>query len=157
MASFSYDDAINSAKVFTISGGKVFAYSINNDGLDSNSSMTIKGGWIVAIGTTSPELSIDTVEGTTCTISGGYMLSFSSTGQSQSFSASNGSVGSATCSFSGGSTFSIAGSGKTVYMLAPRDLSCRFQYYLSGSSSASVNSTATYSGKATPFYNFVVE
>ena len=155
VASFSYDDAINSASTFTISGGKVFAYSIHNDGLDSNAAMKITGGWICAIGTTSPELGIDTVEGTSCSISGGYMMAMSSTGQSQSFSASNGSVGSQTLSASSGSTIAITSGESAMYLVAPRDLQCRLQYYMASCSSASVNTSGSYTkGTTTPFCNF---
>lgn len=55
----SSDDAINSASTFTINGGNVYAYSTGNDGLDANGNFYIKGGNVVAIGSSSPEVAID--------------------------------------------------------------------------------------------------
>lgn len=43
--SYAYDDAINASSAINISGGKVFAYASNNDGIDSNGSLTISGDW----------------------------------------------------------------------------------------------------------------
>ncbi len=155
VASFSYDDAINSASQMTISGGKVFAYSINNDGIDSNAAMYIKGGWVIAIGTNTPENGIDTVEGTSCSISGGFMMDFSSTGMTQGFSASNGKVGSQTLSASSGSTIGITSGNTSMYFVAPRDFACQFQYYMGGCSSYSVDTNASFSkGSISPYYNF---
>ncbi len=155
VASFSYDDAINSASQMTISGGKVFAYSINNDGIDSNAAMYIKGGWVIAIGTNSPENGIDTVEGTNCSISGGFMMAFSSTGMTQGFSASNGKVGSQTLSASSGATIGVTSGNTSMYFVAPRAFACQFQYYMSGCSSYSVDTNASFSkGSISPYYNF---
>lgn len=159
VASFSYDDAINSAKQFTVTGGKVFAYSIHNDGLDSNAAMSIQGGQVVAIGTTSPECGIDTVEGTSCAISGGYMMAFSSGTMTQSFSASSGKVGKGNCSIEAGQLITVSAGSKAFYFVAPRALSCLFQYYLDGESSPSVTSgtlgtTPSLSGSA--YYNMGV-
>ena len=58
----SYDDAINSGLTQTISGGTVTVNASNNDGLDSNGDLWIKGGTIIAYGTTSPECGIDANE-----------------------------------------------------------------------------------------------
>ena len=155
VASFSYDDAINSASQMTISGGKVFAYSINNDGIDSNAAMYIKGGWVIAIGTNTPENGIDTVEGTNCSISGGFLMAFSSTGMTQGFTASNGKVGSQTLSASSGATIGVTNGSTAMYFVAPRNFSCQFQYYMGGCSSYSVDTNASFSkGSIYPFYNF---
>ena len=64
----AYDDAINAASHFTISGGYVMGYATNNDGLDSNGNCYVKGGIVYAIGKTSPELGID------ANTEGGYKL-----------------------------------------------------------------------------------
>ena len=64
----SSDDAINSASTFTINGGNVYAYSTGNDGLDANGNFYIKGGNVVAIGSSSPEVAID------ANTEGGYKL-----------------------------------------------------------------------------------
>ena len=46
---YSYDDAVNSAGDFTMSGGKLYAYAVNNDALDSNANIYISGGEATAI------------------------------------------------------------------------------------------------------------
>lgn len=156
VASFSYDDAINSAKQFTVTEGKIFAYSIHNDGIDANAAMTIKGGQIVAVGTTSPECGIDTVEGTSCAISGGYMMSFSSGTMSQSFSVSNGKVISVSCSAEAGQLIKVSGGSKAFYFVAPRAMSCQLQSYLNGESSPSLSCesfSASLSLSGSAFYN----
>ncbi len=70
------DDGINAASHFTISGGYVCGYAVNNDGLDSNGNLYIKGGVVYAIGSTSPEKSIDanTEGGYKLYISGGVVM-----------------------------------------------------------------------------------
>ena len=55
----SYDDAMNSAQDFTISGGTVYAWAKNNDGLDANGNFYIKGGTVYAIGASGAERAID--------------------------------------------------------------------------------------------------
>ena len=64
----SSDDAINSAKDMTLSGGFVCAYSTGNDGLDANGNCYIKGGVVYAIGARSPEVGVD------ANTEGGYKL-----------------------------------------------------------------------------------
>lgn len=55
----AYDDAINSASDFTVSGGLIYVCATNNDGLDANGNMYIKGGFVYAIGANSPEVALD--------------------------------------------------------------------------------------------------
>lgn len=55
----AYDDAINSAQDMTIADGYVYARATNNDGLDSNGNLYIKGGLVYAIGASSPEVAVD--------------------------------------------------------------------------------------------------
>lgn len=71
---YGYDDAINSALDLTISGGSVYAYSVNNDGIDSNRNLYIKGGTTLAYGSTSPECGIDAAEGYNVYITGGTLM-----------------------------------------------------------------------------------
>ena len=59
LASYAYDDAINSKSDMTITGGYVYAQGKNNDGLDANGNMYIKGGLIYAICSGTPEVAID--------------------------------------------------------------------------------------------------
>ena len=68
VASYAYDDAINSKSTMTISGGYVYAQGKNNDGLDANGNCYIKGGTIFAICSGSPEVGID------ANTEGGYRL-----------------------------------------------------------------------------------
>lgn len=59
VASYAYDDAINSKSDMTITGGYIYAQGKNNDGLDANGNMYIKGGLIYAICSGTPEVAID--------------------------------------------------------------------------------------------------
>jgi len=59
VASYAYDDAINSKGDMTINGGYIYAQGKNNDGLDANGNIYIKGGLIYAICSGSPEVAID--------------------------------------------------------------------------------------------------
>lgn len=70
------DDGINAASDFTISGGYVCGYALNNDGLDANGNLYIKGGVVYAVGSTTPEKSIDanTEGGYKLYISGGVVM-----------------------------------------------------------------------------------
>ena len=55
----AYDDAINAAQDITISDGRIYARATNNDGLDANGNLYVKGGLVYAVGTSSPEVAID--------------------------------------------------------------------------------------------------
>ncbi|MBP5338283.1 MAG: carbohydrate-binding domain-containing protein [Prevotella sp.] len=68
VASYAYDDAINSKGNMTISGGYVYAHGQHNDGLDSNGNCYITGGTVYAICSGSPEVAID------ANTEGGYRL-----------------------------------------------------------------------------------
>ena len=68
VASYAYDDAINSKSTMTISGGYVYAQGRNNDGLDANGNCYVKGGTVYAICSGSPEVAID------ANTEGGYKL-----------------------------------------------------------------------------------
>ena len=68
VASYAYDDAINSKGNMTITGGYVYAQGKNNDGLDANGNCYIKGGTIFAICSGTPEVAID------ANTEGGYKL-----------------------------------------------------------------------------------
>ncbi|MBO4820838.1 MAG: carbohydrate-binding domain-containing protein [Prevotella sp.] len=59
VASYAYDDAINSMGNMTINGGYVYAQGQHNDGLDANGNCYIKGGLVYAICSGSPEVAID--------------------------------------------------------------------------------------------------
>ena len=68
VASYAYDDAINSKGNMTISGGYVYAQGQHNDGLDANGNCYVKGGTIYAICSGQPEVAID------ANTEGGYKL-----------------------------------------------------------------------------------
>lgn len=71
----AYDDCINAATSIEIHGGDIYCYSMANDGIDSNGTLTITGGRIIAIGTSSPEEGID-CDHNTFKITGGTVLGF---------------------------------------------------------------------------------
>ena len=70
-----YDDAVNSAKVLTVNDGYLRGTSKNNDGIDANAAIYINGGVVIGEGASDPECGIDSVEGTTVTVSGGFVVS----------------------------------------------------------------------------------
>ena len=76
VASYAYDDAINSKGNMTISGGYVYAHGQHNDGLDANGNCYIKGGVVYAICSGSPEVAIDanTEEGKRLYVEGGTII-----------------------------------------------------------------------------------
>ena len=58
----SYDDGINvggDGSDLIISGGYVYSRAMNNDGIDGNGNVYLKGGLVYAIGANSPEVAID--------------------------------------------------------------------------------------------------
>ncbi|MBA3030840.1 MAG: carbohydrate-binding domain-containing protein [Desulfobacteraceae bacterium] len=55
----STDDSLNSGEELSINGGYVYCQSSKNDAVDSNGRITIRGGVIVAIGSSKPEGSFD--------------------------------------------------------------------------------------------------
>ena len=73
---YSYDDAINSAYELTLNGGFVYAFAINNDGLDANRNLYVKGGTTIAYGTSQPECGVDANEeqGYSVVVSGGTLI-----------------------------------------------------------------------------------
>lgn len=55
----AYDDGINAAQDLTINDGYVYSLATNNDGIDANGNVYIKGGLVFAGGASSPEVAID--------------------------------------------------------------------------------------------------
>lgn len=72
----SYDDAINATTGLTINGGKVFAYSRGNDGIDNNGSYTtINGGIIITLSDREVGFDASTDAGGHFNITGGTVIS----------------------------------------------------------------------------------
>ncbi|WP_288206199.1 carbohydrate-binding domain-containing protein [uncultured Parabacteroides sp.] len=69
----AYDDCINAATSIIINGGDIYCYSTANDGIDSNGTLTITGGTVIAIGTSSPEDGFD-CDQNTFKITGGTII-----------------------------------------------------------------------------------
>ena len=55
----AYDDCLNASNAIRINGGMVYCYSSSNDAIDSNGTLTITGGTVVAVGAGSPEAAFD--------------------------------------------------------------------------------------------------
>ncbi len=72
----SYDDAINVSNrgyKLSINDGRVYAYSATNDAIDSNGSIAIAGGTVIAVGASQPEGGLDS-DNTAITIDGGVVI-----------------------------------------------------------------------------------
>lgn len=55
----TYDDGINAKSQLVINGGRIYCNASNNDGIDSNGTISITGGLIISSGTSTPEEGID--------------------------------------------------------------------------------------------------
>lgn len=69
----TYDDAINGKYNVQIDGGTIYAYSRGNDAIDSNGTMYINGGLLVAVGQMAPEGGFD-CDQNTFAITGGTLI-----------------------------------------------------------------------------------
>ena len=69
----TYDDAINGKKHVQFDGGVVYANSRGNDAIDSNGTLTVNGGFVLAYGQTAPEGAFD-CDQNTFTITGGTLV-----------------------------------------------------------------------------------
>lgn len=69
----TYDDALNATNHIDISGGKIYALATGNDGIDSNGTLSISGGLVIASGTLAPESGLDCDENTFA-ITGGTVI-----------------------------------------------------------------------------------
>lgn len=71
---YAYDDAMNATHSITINGGDVFCHSLNNDGIDSNGTLTITGGLVIASGTNAPDGSFDCDFAQNFAVTGGTLI-----------------------------------------------------------------------------------
>lgn len=69
----AYDDGINATTHIQIDGGYVYSNSTTNDAIDSNGTLTITGGVIIAAGASQPEAGFDCDENR-FTITGGTLI-----------------------------------------------------------------------------------
>ncbi|MDE6631433.1 MAG: carbohydrate-binding domain-containing protein [Muribaculaceae bacterium] len=97
----AYDDGINSADDFSVSGGDLTVISVVGDGLDSNGNLYIKGGYIRTMGSGGAEMGLDAATETGCAvyITGGTLFAFggrntypSKSGSTQAFVNTTGSI-----------------------------------------------------------------
>lgn len=76
---YAYDDAVNAKTAINVTGGKLYAYSCNNDGIDSNGTLTVSDGVVIATGTSAPESGIDVDSTDWFKIDGGTVLAVGGT------------------------------------------------------------------------------
>lgn len=70
----TYDDCINAASALNINGGNLRCVATGNDAIDSNGTMSIAGGLILANGTRDPEEGIDVDQASKLSITGGTLI-----------------------------------------------------------------------------------
>lgn len=70
----SYDDGINASKAMVVNGGRVYSWATNNDGIDSNGTITMNDGVFIGIGSGQPEGGIDVDNNSSLFINGGVVI-----------------------------------------------------------------------------------
>ena len=73
VAALCHDDCMNASDAINISGGNVYCYSSNNDAIDSNGTLSVSGGLVIAAGSGSPEGGVD-CDRNTFAITGGTIV-----------------------------------------------------------------------------------
>lgn len=75
---YAYDDAINvggdNPVGMEINGGKIFAFADNNDGIDSNGTLKVNGGLVIASGSAVPEEGLDCDRSQNFIVTGGTLI-----------------------------------------------------------------------------------
>ncbi|MDO4903996.1 MAG: carbohydrate-binding domain-containing protein [Lautropia sp.] len=82
----STDDSLNAGTAIVIAGGRLYATSSANDAIDSNGTLTISGGYTVAVGSSVPEGAFDN-DRNTFAITGGVLVGIGGTNSSPTTSA----------------------------------------------------------------------
>ena len=123
-----------------IYGGNIFAYSSGNDSIDSNGTLTLAGGIIVALTSTTPECAFD-CDSNTFAITGGLLAGIGT----NNYSAPTSSACSQSTLVLSGNYF---GSGNTSFVLEDSSESPVFAYtipeiYGSSSNSSSISDIST--------------
>ena len=111
--SYCYDDPINAKTNITINGGYVYGNATNNDGIDSNGTLTINGGVALACGTTAPEDGFD-CDQNTFTITGGILVGIGGDSSTPTSSVCKQAVVLSNISLSSGSVVAIQKSDGTA-------------------------------------------
>ncbi len=70
----TYDDCLNAASALNINGGNLRCVATGNDAVDSNSTMSITGGLLLASGSRDPEEGIDVDQASKLSITGGTVI-----------------------------------------------------------------------------------
>lgn len=104
------DDGLNAATSLTIKDGKLTIVSSQNDGIDSNGTLTIDGGTVYATGLKTPEGAFD-VDNTPFIINGGTIVGLSATATKPTDAAQNTIMINVTQAFS---KLELKQGGKTV-------------------------------------------
>ncbi|MGN1220404.1 MAG: carbohydrate-binding domain-containing protein, partial [Candidatus Cryptobacteroides sp.] len=93
---YAYDDAINVGDSnplgMEINGGKIFAFSDNNDGIDSNGKLWVNGGIVIACGSSAPEEGFDCDRSENFVVTGGTLVGCAGSSISTSSSSTQRSV-----------------------------------------------------------------
>jgi hypothetical protein len=155
------DDAINAGKSITFNDGYIYAKSSKNDAIDSNGTLTINGGVIVAIGSGAPEGAFDCdvntfavtggtfvgIGGTVSRPTAGYVtqnlviLGSLTSGTTMALKASDGTVAFA---------FKIPQSYATMILSSPEiDTGTKYSVYTGGTATATTVFNGLYIGSLT--------
>ncbi len=68
------DDALNAGAHLIINGGMIFTHSSEADAVDSNGSLMITGGTLIALGSQAPEMGLDCDDNSAFTYTGGTVV-----------------------------------------------------------------------------------
>lgn len=111
----SYDDGLNSAAHMYLNGGDITVVATNNDAIDSNGNLYVRGGVIRAFGASAPECGIDANEedGYTVIFTGGTLIAAGGNNSTPGTSESTQPYVSGNTSLAAGGTVTLK-SGDTV-------------------------------------------